>query len=157
MTQGRIFREELPGERKSIINLLMTGYIVAISCMGYIAFYLSIQLVQIDRITRAMNVEMLTTEQFDLLKKRVLRASQQMRNEVIGLAIIGSLVSVIGGVYTFNLIVLPLRRLVMYAENPGITPPPKIKTNNEIKQLSSAIDQLVFENEKPSSGSPSHT
>ena len=30
-----IFRDELPGERKSIINLLMTGYLVVISILGY--------------------------------------------------------------------------------------------------------------------------
>ncbi len=148
MNQNRIFREELPGERKSIINLLMTGYIVAISCMGYIAFYLSIQLGQMDRITQAMNVETLTTEQFNLLKKRVLKATRQIRNEVIGLAIVGSIVSIIGGVYTFNLVIRPLRQLVKHVENRNAIAPPEIKTNNEIKQLSTAIDQLAVSSEK---------
>ena len=151
MNQNRIFREELPGERKSIINLLMTGYIVAISCMGYIAFYLSIQLGQMDRITQTMNVETFTAEQFDLLKKRVLKATRQIRNEVIGLAIVGCILSIIGGIYTFNLVIQPLRQLVQYAEDRKVTDPPRIKTNNEIKQLSTAIDQLVVQNEKTSS------
>ena len=43
-----IFRDELPGEKKSIVNLLMTGYIVVISCLGYAAFYIFIQMVQVD-------------------------------------------------------------------------------------------------------------
>ena len=157
MNQNRIFREELPGERKSIITLLMTGYIVAISCMGYIAFYLSIQLRQMDRITQAMNVETLTAEQFDLLKKRVLKATDQIRNEVIGMAIVGSIISIIGGIYIFNLVILPLRQLVRHAEDRKTNAPPEIKTNNEIKQLSTAIDQLVFQNEKPSSDSAAHS
>ena len=38
--KNSIFREELPGEKKSIINLLMTGHIVTISCLGYMAFFL---------------------------------------------------------------------------------------------------------------------
>ena len=96
MAQSQIFREELPGEKKSIINLLMTGYIVAISCMGYMAFYLSIQLGQMDRVTKAMKVERLSVEQFELLKNRLLKATHQIRNEVIGLAIFGSLISIIG-------------------------------------------------------------
>ncbi|SVB00895.1 uncharacterized protein METZ01_LOCUS153749, partial [marine metagenome] len=35
--KNSIFREELPGEKKSIVNLLMTGHIVTISCLGYMA------------------------------------------------------------------------------------------------------------------------
>ena len=44
MKKNSIFRDELPGEKKSIINLLMTGYIVVISCLGYAAFFLYVQL-----------------------------------------------------------------------------------------------------------------
>mgnify|MGYP001499572415 CR=1 FL=1 len=142
MTQNRIFREELPGERKSIINLLMTGYIVAISCMGYMAFYLSIQLGQMDRVIQTMNIDSLSKEQFGLLKNRLLKATHQIQNEVIGLAIVGSLVSIIGGIYTFNLVIRPLRQLVLHAENRETTGPPEIKTNNEIKQLTSAINRI---------------
>ena len=55
MKQNSIFRDELPGEKKSIINLLMTGYIVVISCLGYAAFFLYIQLGQIERIVGTMD------------------------------------------------------------------------------------------------------
>ena len=150
MTQNPIFREELPSERKSIINLLMTGYIVAISCMGYMAFYLSIQLGQMDRVIQAMNVESLSAEQFELLKNRMLKATHQIRNEVIWLAIIGSVVSIIGGIYTFNLVIRPLRQLVLHAEDRETTDPPEIRTNNEIKQLTTAIDRLAIQEENSS-------
>ena len=53
MKKKSIFREELPGEKKSIVNLLMTGHIVTISCLGYMAFFLYIQLSQVDRIVRS--------------------------------------------------------------------------------------------------------
>ena len=60
MSQNPIFRDELPGEKKSIITLLMTGYFVAVSCMGYMAFYIYVQLSQMDRVIVAMNREVMT-------------------------------------------------------------------------------------------------
>ena len=57
MKQNSILRDELPGEKKSIINLLMTGYIVVISCLGYAAFFLYIQLGQIERIVGTMDTK----------------------------------------------------------------------------------------------------
>jgi hypothetical protein len=142
MNQNRIFREERPGERKTISTLLMTGYFVAVSFMGYMAFFLNIQLTQMDRITSKMNVETLTAEQFNLLKTRVIRASGQIRQEVIWLTIIGTVVSIMGGMYTYNLVVKPLRRLVSHTEDGGVTSAPEIKTNNEIKQLTTAIQEI---------------
>jgi hypothetical protein len=138
-----IFREELPGEKKSIINLVMTGYLVAISCMGYMAFYLYIQLGQVERIVSAMNRDTLSTEQFELLKSRVMRSVNQLSDEMIGLTIIGAIVSIIGAIYTFNLVVKPLKKLVEYTNTEGKTLLPEIKPNNEIKQLSTAISNLT--------------
>jgi len=142
MNQNRIFREERPGERKTISTLLMTGYFVTVSFMGYMAFFLNIQLTQMDRITSKMNVETLTAEQFNLLRNRVIRATGQIRQEVIWLAIIGTVVSIMGGMYTYNLVVKPLRRLVTHTEDGGETSAPEIKTNNEIKQLTTAIQEI---------------
>lgn len=138
-----IFREELPGEKKSIINLVMTGYLVAISCMGYMAFYLYIQLGQVERIVLTMNRDTLSTEQFELLKNRVMRSVNQLSDEMIGLTIIGAIVSIIGAIYTFNLVVKPLKKLVEYTNTEGKTLLPEIKPNNEIKQLSTAISNLT--------------
>ncbi|MFQ5717394.1 MAG: hypothetical protein ACE5GQ_09880 [Nitrospinales bacterium] len=143
MSQNRIFREELPGEKKSIITLLMTGYFVAISCMGYMAFYIFIQLAQMDRIIFAMDHDAFTAEQFDLLKNRVLHASGQLRGEIIGLAVVGGIVAVIGGIYTYNLVVRPLEKLIEYAQNGKNASLPEIKSNNEIKQLATAITHLA--------------
>ena len=70
MKQNSIFRDELPGEKKSIINLLMTGYIVVISCLGYAAFFLYIQLGQIERIVGTMDTENLAPDQMELLKSK---------------------------------------------------------------------------------------
>ena len=91
--KNSIFREELPGEKKSIINLLMTGHIVTISCLGYMAFFLFIQLGQVTRIIDTIDPNM-TTEQVNLLKERVSRSVGQWQSEMIGLAIIGSIVSI---------------------------------------------------------------
>tara|TARA_B100000686_G_C16773316_1_gene966682 strand:+ start:1684 stop:2136 length:453 start_codon:yes stop_codon:yes gene_type:complete len=146
VSKNRIFRDELPDERKSIVNLLMTGYLVAITCMGYIAFYLYIQLGQMDRITEVLNVSVMTDEQFSLVKDRMLKATHQMRKEVMWLVIVGNLVSIVGAVYMFNLVVRPLRQLVKHIEE-GTTPP-EIKSNNEIKQLLSAINRQT-ENSVP--------
>ncbi len=142
MNQNRIFREERPGERKTISTLLLTGYFVTVSFMGYMAFFLNIQLTQMDRITSKMDVEILSVEQFNLLKTRVIRATKQIRQEVIWLAIIGTIVSIMGGMYTYNLVVKPLRILVSHTENEEKTSPPEIKTNNEIKQLLTAIQGI---------------
>jgi hypothetical protein len=149
MSRGGIFRDELPGEKKSINPLLMTGYFVAISCMGYMAFYLFVQLSQMDRIIHALDGQTLTIDQFNLLKGRLLGASSQLRNEVIGLAAAGSLVAVIGGIYTFNMVVRPLKALIAFAEDIGKTAPPEIKTNNEIKQLVTAITALASRTRPP--------
>ncbi len=143
MSQNRIFREELPGEKKSIVNLLMTGYIVTISCLGYAAFYLYIQLGQFERIVANMQPEIQTAEQIAFLKNRISKSADRLKGEMVGLAIIGSLVSVIGGLYTINMVVRPLKKLIQYVDSGGETPLPEIKTNNEIKQLSSALEALT--------------
>ena len=139
MKKTGIFREELPGEKKSIVNLLMTGYIVTISCLGYAAFYIFIQMGQLERIVNAINIETQTPEQIQLLKNRMTRSTGQLKNEIVGLAVLGSLISIIGGIYTINMVIRPLRRLVEFTETNGATPLPEFKTNTEIKQLATAI------------------
>jgi len=119
MKKTGIFREELPGERKSIVNLLMTGYIVTISCLGYAAFYIFIQMGQLERIVNAINIETQTPEQVQLLKNRMIRSTGQLKNEIVGLSILGSLISLIGGIYTINMVIRPLRKLVEYTEKNG--------------------------------------
>jgi len=143
MKQNSIFRDELPGEKKSIINLLMTGYIVVISCLGYAAFFLYVQLGQIERIVGTMDTQTLAPDQMELLKSRVIRSAGQLKNEMIGMAIVGSLVSIIGGFYTVSMIIRPLKKLVRFAEEKGTTELPEIKSNTEIKQLATAITQLT--------------
>ena len=144
MKKKSVFREELPGEKKSIVNLLMTGHIVTISCLGYMAFFLYIQLSQVDRIVGTFNTEVMTMEQTNLLKERVSRSVSQWQNEMVWLAIIGSIVSIIGGIYTINMVVRPLKKLVDYANKEGLTTPlPEFKTNNEIKQLATALQALT--------------
>ena len=143
MKRNSIFRDELPGEKKSIINLLMTGYIVVISCLGYAAFFLYIQLGQVERIVGTMDTQNLTPEQMELLKNRIIRSARQLKNEMIGMAIVGSLVSIIGGFYTISMIIKPLKKLVRFAEERGKTELPVIKSNTEIKQLATAITQLT--------------
>jgi len=143
MKQNSIFRDELPGEKKSIINLLMTGYIVVISCLGYAAFFLYIQLGQIERIVGTMDTKNLAPDQMELLKTRVIRSAGQLKNEMIGMAIVGSLVSVIGGFYTVSMIIKPLKKLVTFAEERGTTELPEMKSNTEIKQLATAITKLT--------------
>ena len=143
MKQNSIFRDELPGEKKSIINLLMTGYIVVISCLGYAAFFLYIQLGQIERIVGTMDTKNLAPDQMELLKKRIIRSAGQLKGEMIGMSIVGSLVSIIGGFYTISMVIRPLKKLVQYAEAQGTTELPEIKSNTEIKQLATAITQLT--------------
>ena len=143
MKQNSIFRDELPGEKKSIINLLMTGYIVVISCLGYSAFFLYIQLGQIERIVGTMDTKNLAPDQMELLKSRIIRSAGQLKDEMIGMSIVGSLVSVIGGFYTISMVIKPLKKLVQFAETQGKTELPEIKSNTEIKQLATAITQLT--------------
>jgi len=143
MAKNSIFRDELPGEKKSIINLLMTGYIVVISCLGYAAFFLYVQLGQVERIVSKMDTEALQPDQIELLKDRIMRSAGQLKNEMIGMAIVGSIVSIIGGLYTISMIIKPLKKLVKFAEENGKTELPEIKSNTEIKQLATAITTLT--------------
>ena len=143
MAKNSIFRDELPGEKKSIINLLMTGYIVVISCLGYAAFFLYVHLGQVERIVATMNTETLQPDQLTLLKDRVIRSAGQLKNEMIGMAIVGSIVSIIGGLYTISMVIRPLKKLVRFAEENGKTELPEIKSNTEIKQLATAITALT--------------
>ena len=139
-----IFRDELPGEKKSIINLLMTGHIVTISCLGYMAFFLFIQLGQVTRIVNTIDANNMSTEQINLLKERVTRSVGQWQNEMVGLAIFGSIVSIIGGIYTINMVIRPLNKLIKFAEKEGSAEPlPEFKSNTEIKQLATAITGLA--------------
>ncbi len=148
--KNSIFREELPGEKKSIVNLLMTGHIVTISCLGYMAFFLHIQLGQVTRIVDTINPVSMTTEQVNLLKGRVAKSVGQWQSEMLGLAIVGSIISIIGGIYTINMVVRPLNRLVDFADREGRTEPlPEFKSNNEIKQLATAITALTAKLEDP--------
>ena len=143
MKRNSIFRDELPGEKKSIINLLMTGYIVVISCLGYAAFFLYVQLGQVERIVGTMNTQTLAPDQMELLKERIIRSAVQLKNEMIGMAIFGSLISIIGGLYTIKMVIKPLKKLVRYAEEKGTTELPEIKSNTELKQLATAITLLT--------------
>ena len=143
MAKNSIFRDELPGEKKSIINLLMTGYIVVISCLGYAAFFLYVQLGQVERIVSTMNTETLQPDQLELLKERITRSAGQLKNEMIGMAVMGTIVSIIGGLYTISMVIRPLKKLVRFAEENGKTELPEIKSNTEIKQLATAITVLT--------------
>jgi hypothetical protein len=143
MANNSIFRDELPGEKKSIINLLMTGYIVVISCLGYAAFFLYVQLGQVERIVGTMNTETLEPKQLELLKDRVKRSASQLKNEMLGMAVFGTLICVIGGLYTISMVIRPLKKLVQFAEEDGRTELPEIKSNTELKQLATAIEVLT--------------
>ena len=143
MAKNSIFRDELPGEKKSIINLLMTGYIVVISCLGYAAFFLYVQLGQVERIVSTMNIETLQPDQLELLKERIARSAGQLKNEMIGMAVMGTIVCIIGGLYTISMVIRPLKKLVRFAEENGKTELPEIKSNTEIKQLATAITVLT--------------
>lgn len=133
-----IFRDELPGERKSIINLLMTGYMVVISILGYMAFYLSIQMAQADRVIHEMNPASMTAEEINVVKERLSMTVNRLSSEARWIALLGALFCLIGLIYTYNLVVRPLRKLVVFAET-GQGELPEIKNNNEIKQLMTAI------------------
>jgi hypothetical protein len=144
MANNSIFRDELPGEKKSIINLLMTGYIVVISCLGYAAFFLYVQLGQVERIVGTMNTETLEPEQLELLKDRITRSAGQLKNEMLGMALFGTIICVIGGLYTITMVIRPLKKLVQFAEEDGRTELPEIKSNTELKQLATAIEVLTY-------------
>ena len=151
--KNSIFREELPGEKKSIVNLLMTGHIVTISCLGYMAFFLFIQLGQVTRIVDTIDPNHMTTEQINLLKERVSRSVGQWQSEMVGLAIIGSIVSIIGGIYTINMVIRPLKKIISFANQEGHTEPlPEFKSNTEIKQLATAISALTIKLKKNTPG-----
>ena len=139
-----IFRDELPGERKSIINLLMTGYLVVISILGYMAFYLHIQMGQIDRVVHEMKPASMTVDEINVVKERLSMTTNRLSNEAKWIAILGIAFSVIGGLYTYNLVIRPLRKLVTYTET-GEGELPEIKVNNEIKQLMTAITSASTE------------
>ena len=143
MANNSIFRDELPGEKKSIINLLMTGYIVVISCLGYAAFFLYVQLGQVERIVGTMNTETLEPKQLELLKDRVARSAAQLKNEMLGMAVFGTIICMIGGLYTITMVIRPLKKLVQFAEEDGRTELPEIKSNTELKQLATAIEVLT--------------
>ena len=143
MANNSIFRDELPGEKKSIINLLMTGYIVVISCLGYAAFFLYVQLGQVERIVGTMNTETLEPKQLELLQDRAKRSASQLKNEMLGMAVFGTLICVIGGLYTISMVIRPLKKLVQFAEEDGKTELPEIKSNTELKQLATAIEVLT--------------
>ena len=121
----------------------MTGYIVVISCLGYATFFLYVQLGQVERIVGTMDTQTLTPDQIELLKNRIIRSAVQLKNETIGMALVGTLVCIIGGFYTVSMIIKPLRKLVRFAEERGTTELPEIKSNTEIKQLATAIAQLT--------------
>ncbi|MBT3365793.1 MAG: hypothetical protein HN472_04835 [Nitrospina sp.] len=121
----------------------MTGYIVVISCLGYAAFFLYVQLGQVERIVETMNTQTLTPDQMELLKDRIVRSARQLKSEMVGMAIFGSLISIIGGLYTISMVIKPLKKLVRYAEEKGTTELPEIKSNTELKQLATAITLLT--------------
>ncbi len=133
-----IFRDELPGERKSIINLLMMGYLVVISILGYRAFYLSIQMAQANRVIHEINPVSMTPEEINVVKERLSMTVNRLSSEAKWIALLGGLFSLIALIYTYNLVVRPLRKLVVFAET-GQGELPEIKNNNEIKQLMTAI------------------
>ena len=108
------------------------------------AFSLFIQLGQVTRIVNTIDANSMSTEQINLLKERVTRSVGQWQNEMIGLAIFGSIVSIIGGIYTINMVIRPLNKLIKFADKEGKAEPlPEFKSNTEIKQLATAITGLA--------------
>ncbi|MFQ5483483.1 MAG: hypothetical protein ACE5ER_12090 [Nitrospinaceae bacterium] len=132
-----VFRDELPGERKSIINTLMWGWLLILSILGYLAFYLTIQLGQVERLLQTLPPG-LSGDEFLVLQSRLMDALARLKTEIQWLAVLGGVFAIIGGIYTYNLVVRPLRKLVQFAEGNSTTLP-EIKTNNEIKQLITAL------------------
>lgn len=123
----------------------MWGWILVISLLGFFAFYLTIQLGQIDRIVKVMDPAVFSSEQFSVLKSSLERSTDRLRTEILWMTGIGVMFILIGGMYTYNLVVKPLRKLVQFAEE-GQTELPEIKTNNEIKQL---MTVLIEKDDRP--------
>jgi methyl-accepting chemotaxis protein len=72
---------------------------------------------------------------------------------MIGLAIFGSIVSIIGGIYTINMVIRPLNQLVNFANEEGRAESlPEFKSNTEIKQLATAITALIDKLNKTTQG-----
>jgi len=90
-----------------------------------------------------MNTETLEPKQLELLKDRVTRSAGQLKNEMLGMAVFGTLICVIGGLYTISMVIRPLKQLVQFAEEDGKTELPEIKSNTELKQLATAIAVLT--------------
>lgn len=145
MSGNRIFREELPGEKKTLINLAVTGYLIAASCLGYTAWFLFVQLGQIKKLLGTMDRDFLTTEQFNLIRDRLAGSAEQLSNEMIWLAFIGMIFCAISGTYMFNLLIRPLRQMVDFVESRGKTELPEFKSNHELKQLATAITEWTGE------------
>ena len=66
-----------------------------------------------------MNTDILQPDQLELLKDRVMRSAGQLKNEMIGMAVLGSIISIIGGLYTIKMVIRPLKKLVRFAEENG--------------------------------------
>ena len=116
------------------------------------AFFLFIQLGQVTRIVNTIDANNMSTEQINLIKERVTKSVGQWQNEMIGLAIFGSIVSIIGGIYTINMVIRPLNKLIKFAEKEGSAEPlPEFKSNTEIKQLATAITGLAKKLEEATS------
>jgi nitrate/nitrite-specific signal transduction histidine kinase len=90
-----------------------------------------------------MNTETLEPKQLELLKDRVTRSAVQLKNEMLGIAVFGTIICVIGGLYTISMVIRPLKKLVQFAEENGKTELPEIKSNTELKQLATAIEVLT--------------
>ena len=80
----------------------------------------------------------MTADEINVIKERLSMTTNRLSNESKWIAILGGLFAIIGGIYTYNLVIRPLRKLVAYAET-GEGELPEIKVNNEIKQLMTAI------------------
>ena len=87
--------------------------------------------------------ENFNNERLELLKERIARSAGQLKNEMIGMAVVGTIVSIIGGLYTISMVIRPLKKLVRFAEENGKTELPELKSNTEIKQLATAITVLT--------------
>jgi len=85
-----------------------------------------------------MDRDALTTVQFNVLRDRLSITTKRLSVEVKWLAVLGSLFALIGGAYTYNMVIRPLRKLVTCVEE-GSDDLPEISSNNEIKQLMTAF------------------
>jgi hypothetical protein len=62
---------------------------------------------------------------------------------MLGMAVFGTIICVVGGLYTITMVIRPLKKLVRFAEEDGRTELPEIKSNTELKQLATAIKVLT--------------